>query len=412
MILPETLRAAFVVARRDFTATVFSKTFLLFLLGPLFPVVLGVMFGGIGEKIDADRKVPQVAVVGSAEDYRLIDAARTRLSPLAGERPFADLRLVAPGPDVVRQRAALLNDDEAKLVGVLDGGLDQPHFTGSVAADGRVIKQMTLFVDEARQLRAMPVAAPAVAHTPAPLAVTLAKSSSGSVDYARQMVARGGQTILFVLTILLAGMLLSQLIEEKSNKVLEILAAAVPIDAIFLGKLFAMLAMSLVGIAVWTSAGVLAIAIWTDGGLGALPAPAVGWTAFLGLVLVYFAMSYLLIGGVFLGIGAQASTVREVQTLSMPVTMAQVVIFGLASLGVGKPDSKEAIAAALFPLSSPFAMIARAAEEGAIWPHLLALLWQAMWVALILKLAAAMFRRSVLKSGPAWRWPWQRQSAV
>ena len=38
-------------------------------------------------------------------------------------------------------------------------------------------------------------------------------------------------------------------------------------------------------------------------------------------------MSYLLLGSIFLGIGAQASTAREVQTLSMPVTMAQVVIF-------------------------------------------------------------------------------------
>ena len=55
MTLPETLRAAFVIARRDFTATVFSKTFLLFLLGPLFPVVMGVMFGGIGDRIDAQR---------------------------------------------------------------------------------------------------------------------------------------------------------------------------------------------------------------------------------------------------------------------------------------------------------------------------------------------------------------------
>lgn len=406
MTMPETLRAAFVVARRDFSATVFSKTFLLFLLGPLFPVVLGVMFGGIGERIDAGQSVPQVAVVASDADYRLISAARERLSPLADERPFVALRPVTPELDAVRQRDKLLADEESKLVGVLDGGLDRPHFTGSVAADGRVIKQMTLFIDEARRTRANP--APA---SPAPpLAVTLAKTSSGSVDFARQLVARGGQTILFLLTILLAGMLLSQLIEEKSNKVIEILAAAVPIDAIFLGKLFAMLAMSLVGIAVWTSAGVLAIAIWTDGGLGALPAPAVGWTVFLTLVLVYFAMSYLLIGGVFLGIGAQASTVREVQTLSMPVTMAQVVIFGLASLGVGKPDSKEAIAAALFPLSSPFAMIARAAEQGALWPHLLALAWQALWVALILKLASALFRRSVLKSGPAWRWPWQKKT--
>ena len=63
--------------------------------------------------------------------------------------------------------------------------------------------------------------------------------------------------MLFFLTILLSGMLLSQLIEEKSNKIIEVLAAAVPIDAIFLGKLFAMLAMSLLGIAVWTAAGAL-----------------------------------------------------------------------------------------------------------------------------------------------------------
>ena len=83
MTLPETLRAAFVIARRDFTATVFSKTFLLFLLGPLFPVVLGVMFGGIGEKIDADRKVPQVALVGSARSSRYQSA----LNPFSSAVP-------------------------------------------------------------------------------------------------------------------------------------------------------------------------------------------------------------------------------------------------------------------------------------------------------------------------------------
>lgn len=46
MKLPETIRAAFVIARRDFTATVLSKTFLLFLLGPLFPILLGMLMVG------------------------------------------------------------------------------------------------------------------------------------------------------------------------------------------------------------------------------------------------------------------------------------------------------------------------------------------------------------------------------
>ena len=150
---------------------------------------------------------------------------------------------------------------------------------------------------------------------------------------------------------------------------------------------------------VWALAGATVIDLLPEGGVSTLATPAVGWPAFLILVLVYFSMSYLLIGATFLGIGAQASTVREVQTLSMPVTMGQVVLFGFAAIGVGRPMSTEAIAAAIFPLSSPFAMIARAAEQEALWPHLLALIWQGLWVALIIKFASGIFRRSVLKSG-------------
>ena len=407
MKLPETIRAAFVIARRDFTATVLSKTFLLFLLGPLFPIALGFAFGGIGAQVEKNAKPPAVVVIASQQEFELLQAARTRQTPLADQRPLVELRRADPEPDLAAQRERLLNSDDEPALGVLDGGLTAPHFTGAVNEGGRTVRQLGLFLDEARRMQ---VQQPTVGGRP--LAVTMTKSSSGSVAFARELTARLGQTILFVLTILLAGMLLSQLIEEKSSKVIEVLAAAVPVDAIFLGKLFAMLAMSLVGISVWTAAGAAAIAIWTEGGLGGLPPPAVGWTAFLTLVLVYFSMSYLLIGATFLGIGAQASTVREVQTLSMPVTMAQVVLFGLASLGVGKPMSAEAIGAAVFPLSSPFAMIGRAAEQGALWPHALALVWQALWVALILKFAAAIFRRSVLKSGKSGRRWWRPKQAA
>jgi ABC-2 type transport system permease protein len=56
-------------------------------------------------------------------------------------------------------------------------------------------------------------------------------------------------------------------------------------------------------------------------------------------------------------------------------------------------------------------MIARAAELPDLWPHLLALVWQAIWVALILKLAGQLFRRSVLKSGKSRRRWWRRKTA-
>jgi ABC-2 type transport system permease protein len=112
-------------------------------------------------------------------------------------------------------------------------------------------------------------------------------------------------------------------------------------------------------------------------------------------------MSYLLLGSIFLGIGAHASTAREVQTLSMPVTMGQVVIFAVASIAVGAPNSGKALAAAAFPLSSPYVLIARAAELPGLWPHVVAILWQLAWVVIFLKLASRLFRRSVLKSGPS-----------
>ena len=407
MKLSRLIRSAFVIARRDFTATVVSKAFLLFLLGPLFPVIVGIGFGGIGASIDRNVERPVIAVIASPADYQAIDTARLQMEPLLPGGPGVVLNRVAPTADLAAQRKALLAQQNPPVLGVLDGGLDSPHFTGAVNADGITVRQLGFLIDQARRDRAAPPPTPG-----RPLAVVLTQSSSGSLVSARSLTARAGQAVLFVLTILLAGMLLSQLIEEKSSKTIEVIAAAVPIESIFIGKLFAMLAMAWLGIIVWTAAGATAIAFYVPGGLGALPSPAVGWPMFIALGIVYFSMSYLLIGSLFLGIGSQASTVREVQTLSMPVTMAQMAIFALASLGVGHPDSTSAIAGAVFPLSSPFAMFGRAAELPALMPHLVAVVWQILWVAIILRLAARLFRRSVLKSGPTFRWPWQKRAAA
>ena len=397
MRLPETFRAAFVIARRDFTATVFSKTFLFFLLGPLFPILLGVGMVGIGAQVDRNAKAPPVAVIFSTEDFRLLSAARQRLSPLVETEPLVELRHVEPEGDLAVQRERLLSSQSEPVMGVLDGGLAAPHLTGAVTGKGHTGRQLSLFVDEARQMAAQP------SDEDVRIKVTTTATSSGLEAFRRGVTARVGQTLLFVLTIMLAGMLLSQLIEEKSSKVIEVLAAAVPVDAVFLGKLFAMLATSLVGIAFWVAAAASVIDLLKEGGLATLATPAVGWPAFLILVLVYFSTSYMLIGATFLGIGGQASTAREVQILSMPVTMGQLALFGFAAVGVGKPMSAIAIAAAIFPLSSPFAMLARAAQEPTLWTHAAALVWQGLWVALILKMAAAVFRRSVLKSGKSRR---------
>jgi len=395
------LRSAFVIARRDFSATVLSKAFIFFLLGPLFPLLLGGVFGGIGARVASQTEQPIVAVVASEPDWDRLSAARDQLGQALDPGSLVKLIHYAPEPDLAAQEQRLLAMRQPAVGAVLAGGLDHPHLTGSLDGDPAALGQLKLLIANAR--------APEQPKATI-LRVTNVRTSSGSLTKVRALTGQIGQMLLFFLTILLSGMLLSQLIEEKSNKIIEVIAAAVPIDALFVGKLFAMLAASVVGIVVWVSAGALLIQMVKHGGVTTLPPPAVGWPGFLALAVVYFAMNYLLLGAAFLTIGAQASTVREVQTMSMPVTFAQVLIFGFASTVIGNPDSTEGLAAAIFPLSSPMAMIARAAEQPGWWPHVLAILWQALWVALILHLGSKLFRKTVLKSGPRTRW-WKRKPA-
>ena len=390
------IHSAFVIARRDFGATVLSKAFIFFLLAPIFPLLMGGLFGGIGARVASQTEQPVVAVVSSEDDYERISAARDRIAdtiPMAG---VVRLSHYAPEGDLAAQQQRLLASRNPPVRAVLSGGLAEPHVTGAVTKETDVVDQLRLIVADAQ-----------TAEEPPPeLPVTQTAVSSGSLAKGQSLTAQVGQMLLFFLALLLSGMVMSQLIEEKSNKIIEVIAAAMPIDAMFIGKLFAMLTASILGIAVWLSVGAIVVQLISAGGVRTLPVPAIGWPGFLGLGFVYFALNYLLLGAIFLTIGAQASTAREVQTLSLPTTFAQVLIFGFASTAVGQPDSTNALLAAVFPLSSPMVMLARAAQEPAWWPHLLAILWQAAWVILILRWGARLFRKTVLKSGP--RIPWWR----
>lgn len=393
------LRSAMVIARRDFAATVLSKAFIFFLLGPLFPLLLGGLFGGIGARVATQTERPVIAVVAPKAEFDRLLAARGQMAEALDEMAVVRLIGYAPEANFAAQQKRLLATGSPPVRAVLSGGLDNPRLVGAVSRGDATVGQLRLLIASARNQERVP-----------PLPVTEIRNATGSLSKDRAITAQIGQMLLFFLTILLSGMLLSQLIEEKSNKIIEVIAAAVPIDALFVGKLFAMLAASVLGIVVWLSAGALIIQLMTTGGVQRLAPPAVGWPGFLSLAIVYFATNYLLLGAVFLTIGAQASTVREVQTISMPVTFGQVLIFGFASMAIGAADSTEGLAAAVFPLSSPMAMIARAAERPDWWPHVLAIAWQVLWLALILRVGAVLFRKTVLKSGPRAKRRWWRFS--
>ena len=380
--------AARVIAQRDFRAILFSRAFLFFLLGPLFPIIIGVLAGGIGGQVQRDANTRLVAVAMSEADTQALIAARARLAPQIG-RALPELAVADAGtaPEVI------LREPGKNYVAVVGGTLAAPELTAPQPAIDYWSGPVAMLAAEAgtRQVAAYPAVAPR------PVATSIAAQRGDRIR-----TAQAGQLLLFLLMMLLAGMVLSNLVEEKANKVIEVLAAAVPMDAVFLGKLVAMLGVSLVGIAVWAAVG-SAIALLAGNALPQLPAPALGWPLFLALGLVYFAMGYLLLGSLFLTIGGLATTVREVQTLSMPVTMAQLLVFFLAASSITRPGSPMELFAAAFPLSSPFAMLARAAQSDALWPHALALGWQALCVLLFVRFGAQIFRRRVMKSGKGGR---------
>ncbi len=56
---------------------------------------------------------------------------------------------------------------------------------------------------------------------------------------------------VFFLTILLAGQAVGTMAEEKSNKVIEVLAAAVPLESVFLGKLIGMFGSACLFVGFW-----------------------------------------------------------------------------------------------------------------------------------------------------------------
>jgi ABC-2 type transport system permease protein len=393
--------SAWVIARRDFIATVYSRSFILFLIVPL--IIFGAAFlvqGAANENEQSDSQ-PLVALVADSDTVQALATARERLAAGTSEQVFPAMRAVAPAENVRVQAGRLLADEQGGYSAVFSGTIDRPVLTGPAKVDESVGRRMQLVIDEARRSAALSRAGATPATAPVERVVTA--QAAGNLQMVRRKIAQSGQTLIFMVTVLLATLLLSNLAEEKSNKVIEVLAAAVPLDAVFLGKLIAMLGVSLVGLGLW--AGMIGLAyafLQTLQDWMTMPevGPAVGWPVFLLLVLVYYAVNYMLLGALFLGIGGQASNIREIQTLSMPVTLLQVFVFILALSAVGGDGGIAMWAAYILPFSSPLAMVAHAAQYPTLWPHLVALLWQALWIVLIIRISARLFRLTVLKSAP------------
>lgn len=394
--LARLIRQTLTIARRDFVATVFTPTFLLFLFAPLMMVGFGAI-GGVGAASiskSGDDKARMVLLASGDEARSAIAADRQLRSMFRAPEQPPRLIVETPGANPEAQGRAMFERKESDTYAVMYGPLDRPQILHSVNGT-RSAAYLAALADQVLRTQRAGTAAPLSEATK--IIVIRPGSSAGGQGQA----AFFATTALFMISLLLAGQVVGTMAEERSNKVIEVLAAAVPLESVFFGKLVGMFGVALLFLGFWGTVVVnvgtllptqLATAFIDVG-------PAVGLPMFGLLFFAYFVTSYMLLGAVFLGLGAQASTQRELQMMSLPITIFQVAMWGLASATALSPDSGLATAAAAFPFSSPFAMVARAANSPEIWPHLLALAWQALWVVITVTVAARLFRRGVLQSG-------------
>ncbi len=392
------LRQTLTIARRDFVATVFTPIFLLFLFAPVIMGSFGAI-GGLGAASvsagSADKE--RLVVIASPAEAGALVAADRALRPLfsADARPpVLDLRPSAS--NVSHQARTALDSRDVDVAAVMSGPLERPQIL--YGQSRRPALYLAALAEQALRINRS-----GVEQVSTPMLVRAERSapSLGGRNASGFFAVFG----IFFLTLFLSGQVVGTMAEERNNKVIEVLAAAVPLESVFLGKLLGMFGVAVLFVAFWgTIVSQIGALLPASAGIAELT-PAVGFGTFAILFAAYFTTAYLLLGSVFLGVGAQASTMREIQMLSLPITILQVAMFALASAAASNPDGWVARVAEWFPLSSPFAMAGRAANSPKIWPHIVALAWQLLWVAIFIWVGARLFRRGVLQSGsPAGAW--------
>jgi ABC-2 type transport system permease protein len=403
------IRQIAVIARRDFLAIVATPTFLLFLLAPAFMLGVGAVGGTGAAQMGAStaEKARIVAIADGREAERLKVADKHLRGRIPARDSPPEFIVIAPMKDLSAQVESVFKMNGTDVVAVLSGPLKAPLVRYKPPSSRSADYLVTLADQVVRE-----------AQTGLPLEkrVIMAKLVKNVVTESsvrgRQVAGFFAVIGIFFVTLILASQAVGTLAEEKSNKVIEILAASVPLEAVFLGKLIGMFGVSVVFVAFWGSIGALGVNLLPAGMLPVGFTPAIGIPVFFILCALYLAMAFMLLGAVFLGIGAQASTMREIQMLSLPITIFQVSMFGMSAAAAANPGSTIAHVAEIFPFSSPFAMAARGATDPAIWPHLLALGWQTLWVGVTIWISVRLFRIGVLKSGSGWRGLFRRKHAT
>ncbi len=240
--------------------------------------------------------------------------------------------------------------------------------------------------------------------TPELTPVTIERGGSGAASEAEILVAMIGSIAMIVSLSVYGQWVLAGVIEEKQNRVVELVISTVRPRHLMAGKV---IGIGLLGLGQLALVAGFAAALFA---VGAFDAPA-GLGGSVALVVPWFGLGFALYAVAYAAAGALASRQQDADSAGQPVTTVLVTAY-LLSYVVVSADASGALAHALtvLPLTSPFVLPARSALVGVpLWEHAVAVLLILASIYALLRFAGRIYAHGLLHSGPripmrtAWR---------
>ena len=190
-------------------------------------------------------------------------------------------------------------------------------------------------------------------------------ASGGEVSFRDRLpgiVGLASGFLLWSLVITGASILLNSVMEEKSNKILEVLLSSASATELMTGKVLGVAMLTGTVMLVWGGIGAVGL-------LTSFPQTALDIGSVLmdgGLIFYFLAYAiggYLMYAVLFAAIGAFCETPRDAQTLMGPIMMVLVVPILVMQMALQTPDAPIVRILSWVPFFTPFLMSARAPSE-------------------------------------------------
>ena len=235
-------------------------------------------------------------------------------------------------------------------------------------------------------------------------------ASSSAVSYGIAMFL---DMLLYMFILIYGQMVMNSIIEEKNNRVLEIVVSSVKPTWLMLGKIIGIGLVAVTQILIWA---VLlgACSLWTMPMLGDLGATSdnaeiaaavsqlsdSGFIAGLFIYLLFFFIGgYLFYSAIYAAIGSAVDNVQDAAQLSTIATLP-VIVGIISSMSVlANPGSTLAFWVSVIPFTSPMAMMSRLPYGVPTWEILLSLVVLYISFAFLIWLCAKIYRVGIFMYG-------------